>query len=422
MSSLQADHIRGRRSQSHMTTPIGCEFLRQSKDSFWIFECEIWLKNRRGVKSTTRVAIVALPLIATPYSLPIQISSQIRLQGYLHKGLDFWKGDLRFMSSLPRSINLVEVGPREGFQFEGIGDAGRISTGGKVRLVDALSETGLKNIQVISFVNPKAVPQVADAEEVAKRFKRKPGVVYTSVYMNVKGFERALNTGKLDMEGHIYLTASETFSKRNTNRTLEEELLAQRQVIQLHKVKGIPITGGSILTAFGCNFEGDISLQKVITRIKTILELAHEYDFSLKYLQLADTMGWANPAQIKRCVGEIQDSWPDLRVGLHLHDTRGTGLANVYAGLEMGVTDFDSSVGGLGGCPFAAHRGAAGNVCTEDIVFMCAEMGIETGVDLDIIIDCALLAENIVGHPLPGKIKKGGSLDKLRNKILNKGS
>jgi hydroxymethylglutaryl-CoA lyase len=320
------------------------------------------------------------------------------------------------MSILPKSINLVEVGPREGFQFEGIGNAGRISTEAKVRLVDALSETGLKKIQVISFVHPKAVPQVADAEEVARKFKRKPGVLYTCVYMNDKGFERALNTGKFDMEGYVYLTASDTFSRRNTNRTLEEELVAQRQVIQLHKGKEIPITGGSILTAFGCNLEGDIPLHKVFTRIKTIFELGHEYHFSLHYLQLADTMGWANPEQIKRTVGEIQHNWPDLRIGLHLHDTRGTGLANVYAALEMGVTDFDSAVGGLGGCPFAAHRGAAGNVCTEDIVFMCAEMGIETGVDLDKIIDCALLAENIFEHPLPGKVKTGGSLDKLRNK------
>jgi hydroxymethylglutaryl-CoA lyase len=320
------------------------------------------------------------------------------------------------MSSLPKSINLTEVGPREGYQFEGIGDPGRVSTDSKVRLVDALSETGLKRIQVISFVHPKAVPQVADAEEVAKRFKRKPGITYTSVYLNDKGLERALNTGKIDVEGHVYLTASEAFSKRNTNRPLEEEVIAQRKLIEFQKEKKIPIKGGGVMTAFGCNFEGDISFDKVLSRMKIIFELAQEYDFKIEYFQLADTMGWANPEQIKRTIGAVRNIWPTLNVGLHLHDTRGTGLTNVYAALELGVTDFDSAVAGLGGCPFAGHKAAAGNVCTEDIVFMCEEMGVNTGVDLDKLIECAKLAEEVVGHPLPGKVMKGGNLKKFRVK------
>jgi hydroxymethylglutaryl-CoA lyase len=325
------------------------------------------------------------------------------------------------MSSLPKSINLIEVGPREGFQFEGIGDPGKISTDSKVRLVDALSGTGIQTIQVISFVHPKAVPQVADAEEVAKRFKRKPGVKYTAVYLNDKGLERAWNTGKLDFEGHFYLAASETFSKRNTKRTLEEEVTAQRRMIEAHREKGIPIEFAGVTAAFGCNFEGDISLNTLIDRIKVIFELDREYDLNLQKLQLADTMGWANPEQIKRTIGEIKDIWPNLDIGLHLHDTRGTGMANVFAALEMGVTNFDSAVAGLGGCPFAGHRAAAGNVCTEDIVFMCEEMGISTAVNLDTLIECAQLAEDIVGHPLPGKVMKGGSLDKYRIKEKSQG-
>jgi hydroxymethylglutaryl-CoA lyase len=318
------------------------------------------------------------------------------------------------MSSLPKSINLIEVGPREGFQFEGIGDPGKISTDSKVKLVDALSETGIRTIQVISFVHPKAVPQVADAEEVAKRFKRKPGVKYTAVYLNDKGLERVWNTGKFDFDAHIYLTASEAFSKRNIKRTLEEEVSAQRKIIEIHKEKKIPITWGGVMAAFGCNLEGDIALNKIIDRMKVVFELGQEYDLNLEKFQLADTMGWANPEQIKRTIEKIKNIWPDLGFGLHLHDTRGTGLANVYAALEMGVTEFDSAIAGLGGCPFAGHRAAAGNVCTEDIVFMCEEMGIITGVDLDKLIECAQLAEDIVGHSLPGKVMKGGNLNKFR--------
>jgi hydroxymethylglutaryl-CoA lyase len=285
-----------------------------------------------------------------------------------------------------------------------------------VKLVDLLSETGVKTIQVISFVHPKAVPQVADAEEVARRFKRKPGIAYHAIYMNDRGLERAWNTGKFDFEGRIFLTASETFCKRNTKSTLEEEVLDRRKLIAVQMAKGIPITHGGVMAAFGCNYEGDISSEKLVHRMKVIFSLGQEYGFELKKFQLADTMGWANPEQIKRVLGETRNLWPDLNIGLHLHDTRGTGIANVYAALEMGVTDFDTAVAGLGGCPFAGHRRAAGNVCTEDIVFMCQEMGIDTGIDLNKMIECANFAEEIIGYPPPGKVMKGGSLEKFRVK------
>ena len=166
--------------------------------------------------------------------------------------------------------------------------------------------------------------------------------------------------------------------------------------------------------AFGCNFEGDIPLERVVAMVGEIYDIAAQHGLSIMEISLADTMAWATPLQIKRTIGAIREKYPTARINLHLHDTRGMGIANAYAALEMGVDMFDASVAGLGGCPFAGHKGAAGNVCTEDLVFMCEEMGIHTGIDLDRLIDCARLAEDIVGHPLPGSVKLGGSLAKLR--------
>ncbi|MBV8963950.1 MAG: hydroxymethylglutaryl-CoA lyase, partial [Hyphomicrobiales bacterium] len=210
------------------------------------------------------------------------------------------------------------------------------------------------------------------------------------------------------------LTASETFLKRNQNRDFAQNLEAQREIMALHKRHGVTVERASIMAAFGCNFEGDVPISRVLGLIDDILALAAENDLSIKTLSLADTMAWATPLSIKRMIGAVREHNPELRLGLHLHDTRGMGIANALAGLEMGVDLFDAAVAGLGGCPFAAHKGAAGNVCTEDLVFMLHEMGVETGVDLPRLIDAAELAENIVGHPLPGSIKVGGPLDQLR--------
>jgi hydroxymethylglutaryl-CoA lyase len=197
---------------------------------------------------------------------------------------------------------------------------------------------------------------------------------------------------------------------------MAENLAAQRISISNYKAKGIAIESAGIMAAFGCNFEGEVPPRRVIDLIGQVLELAAEHDVKIKKVTLADTMAWATPASIKRLVGLARERYPDLRINLHLHDTRGMGIANAYAGLEMGVDSFDAAVAGLGGCPFAAHAGAAGNVCTEDLVFMCQEMGIETGVDLESLITAARLAEDIVGHPLPGSVMRGGSLDALRRR------
>jgi hydroxymethylglutaryl-CoA lyase len=314
------------------------------------------------------------------------------------------------MSDLPKSVAINEEGPREGFQIE----KGPIPTARKIELIDALSETGLKQIQVVSFVSPKAVPQMADAEEVVAGFRKKPGVRYTALWLNDKGLARALATKRLDIKGSLSLTASEKFLKRNQNRTLAENSTAQHGIIGMYKEHGVAVEHGSVMAAFGCNFEGDVPVARVVALVQQILDIVKEHGVTLRFVTLADTMAWATPLAVKRVVGSLRERWPVLDVALHLHDTRGMAIANAYAGLEMGVTRFDSSVAGLGGCPFAGHQGAAGNVCTEDLVFMCDELGIATGIDLDALIECAKLAEDIVGHPLPGSVMKGGTLKRFR--------
>jgi hydroxymethylglutaryl-CoA lyase len=317
------------------------------------------------------------------------------------------------MSDLPTAVRINEEGPREGFQIE----KGPIPTTRKIELIDSLSETGLKQIQCVSFVNPKNVPGWADAEAVTAGFKKHDGVSYTCLWLNDKGFERALATGRYDMAGRISLTASETFLKRNQNRTLKENYDAQSASIALFKKYGLPIEKASIMAAFGCNFEGDMSPERLTGVVGHVFEIAAANDLKIKTLSLADTMAWATPATIKRLVGAVRQRWPDVELSLHLHDTRGMGIANAYAGLEMGVASYDAAVAGLGGCPFAAHKSAAGNVCTEDLVFMCDEMGIPTGVDLGRLVESAMLAEDIVGHPLLGSVKGGGTLQRLRAQI-----
>jgi len=317
------------------------------------------------------------------------------------------------MSDLPKRVTILEEGPREGFQIE----KSAIPTERKIALIDSLSQTGVEQIQVTSFVSPKAVPNMADAVEVAQGFTRKPGVRYTALWLNDKGLERAIATQRLDIRGSLSLTASEAFLKRNQNRTHAENVAAVRSMIGTYKHHNVIVNRASIMAAFGCNFEGDIPVNRVLELVQQLLELAQEAGVTLELISLADTMAWATPAAIYKVVGAVRNKYPALDLSLHLHDTRGMGIANALAGLQMGVETFDAAVDGLGGCPFASHSGASGNVCTEDLVFMCHEMGIETGIDLEKMIESALLAEEIVGHPLPGSVMKGGSLALLRQKV-----
>lgn len=311
---------------------------------------------------------------------------------------------------LPQVVHINEEGPREGFQIE----TGPVATERKIALIDALSATGLKHIQIVSFVNPKRVPGMADAEQVVAGINMRPGVAYTALWLNEQGFERAMAAGRIEIGGSIILCGSEAFLKRNQNRTLVEQAAGQHAIMEMYARHGIAVERGGIMAAFGCNFEGDVAVPRVVDLVQQLLDIAAAHGVALPRVGLADTMAWATPLAVKRVVGAVQDRFPELELSLHLHDTRGMGIANAYAGLEMGVARYDSSVAGLGGCPFAGHAGAAGNVCTEDLVFMCDELGIATGIDLEALIECARLAEDIVGHALPGALMRGGSLRPLR--------
>jgi hydroxymethylglutaryl-CoA lyase len=257
---------------------------------------------------------------------------------------------------------------------------------------------------------------MADAEQVAAGFKRRAGTRYTCVYLNTQGMARAVGTQKLDVEGSLSVTASETFSKTNTNRTIAETFAETERRIEALQQMNVPISEVSVMAAFGCNYEGNVAPEHVVRLIERMMGIAAAHGLPIKLIQLADSMGWGNPQSVRKLVGMVQDRWPDSRINLHLHDTRGMGLANALAAMEMGVDDFDSAVAGLGGCPYAGFKDAPGNIATEDLVHLCNEIGVETGVDLERLLDVAREAEKIVGHPLPGKVMRGGHLDSYRRK------
>jgi hydroxymethylglutaryl-CoA lyase len=318
------------------------------------------------------------------------------------------------MTDLPASVDIHEEGPREGFQIE----PGPIATSDKIRLIEALAETGLRHIQVCSFVNPRVVPGWADAEDVVAGFNSRPGIDYTALWFNAAGLERALAfRDKLTVTGSIALTASEAFTRKNLNRSHAENVAAMRKQTALHLERGVPVRRIGVMAAFGCNYQGDISPAQVISTLEDGLAIAAEAGTKITDFSLADTMGWATPQRIERVVGQVRARWPDKRVSLHLHDTRGLAVANAHAGLRMGVSRFDSTVGGLGGCPFAGQKGAAGNICTEELVLLCEEMGIATGIDLDRLIEVGRMAEGIVGHVLPSELIHAGSLDAFRRMV-----
>lgn len=318
------------------------------------------------------------------------------------------------MSDLPKAVSIHEEGPREGFQIE----PGPIPTADKIRLIEALADTGLHHIQVCSFVNPKLVPGWSDAEAVVAGFSAKDGVHYTALWFNARGLERALAfKDKLTITGSISLAASDAFSKKNLNRSHEENVAAMHKQTQVHRSHGVPVNRISVMAAFGCNFQGDVAVDTVLKCAEDGFQIAADHGETIEVLALADTMGWAVPPRIEKVVGAVRERWPDVAIGLHLHDTRGIAVANAHTALKMGVSRFDSTVGGLGGCPFAAHKGAAGNICTEELVLLCEEMGIETGIDLDALIEVGRMAETMVGHVLPSELVHAGSLDAFRRAI-----
>ena len=318
------------------------------------------------------------------------------------------------MTDLPDFVEINEEGPREGFQIE----PGPISTSDKIKLIDALSETGLKNIQTCSFVNPRLVPGWADAEAVVEGFTPTKGIKYSGLYFNGNGLDRALKyKDKLTLSGSISLTASEGFTKKNLNRSHAENVAAMKRQAAAHLDNNIIVNRIGVMAAFGCNYQGDIAPEIVVNTLKDGMLIAKETGSEITVFSLADTMGWAAPHRIERVLGEVRNQWPEMEISLHLHDTRGLAVANAYAGLKMGIRRFDTTVGGLGGCPFAGQPKAAGNICTEELVLLCEELGIKTGVNLDRLIEVGRLAEDIVGHQLPGELIHAGSLDAFRRNI-----
>lgn len=314
--------------------------------------------------------------------------------------------------SFPKRIQINEEGPREGFQIERPG----FSISDRVHLIESLAEAGLQQIQVASFVNPVRVPQMADAPQLFQAIRKSPNVRYTALWLNEKGFERAAAVEQVDLEGVLYFYTSDAFCRRNNNMSAHDYTRSQRLWIERYAAHGLPVHKAYVMTAFGCNFEGEIALDKLRHLLQEVAVLQSESQIRLAEIYLADTVGWANPRSVVERIELARRIFPEARLGLHLHDTRGTGMANVLAGLQAGVDLFDASVAGLGGCPFSGHShgGAAGNICTEDLVFMCHEMGLETGIDLDRLIDAARLAERIIGRRLDGRVMHSGSLSSFR--------
>jgi hydroxymethylglutaryl-CoA lyase len=296
------------------------------------------------------------------------------------------------MSDLPSRISLREVGPRDGLQNED-----PVPTAAKIELVDALSRTGVRRIEAVSFVHPKAIPQMADADEVWANIARDPAIRYSALVPNLRGAQRALENGCREIE--VVVSASETHNRANVNRSTEESLDEIAQVIALaHDAEASCHV--TVSTAWGCPYEGDVPVARVLQVAKRAVADGAD---GLSY---GDTTGMATPTRVTELVGETRMALPDVPLNLHFHNTRGTGLANVLAALQLGVADFDASVGGLGGCPYAP--GASGNVASEELVHMVEDMGVDTGVDLEALIEVARSAERIVGRELPSQVLRAG--------------
>ena len=287
------------------------------------------------------------------------------------------------------SILIYEVGPRDGLQNE----AANVPTTDKIAFVDRLTTAGLPAIEVSAFVSPKWVPQMADAAEVFRGISRRPGTRYSALVPNLKGLDRALEAGVTEVA--VFAAASETFSRRNINQSIDASLANYEEVVRAADAAGVRVRG-YLSTAFGCPFEGDVPIDRVIDLTRRLLDLG------LFEVAISDTIGIAHPGQVRMALTAMTRTLPPARLALHFHDTRGTALANVLASLEFGIRTFDSSAGGLGGCPYAP--GASGNLATEDLVYLLDGLGHETGVRLDGVVSAAQPLEHVIGHRLPSRV------------------
>jgi hydroxymethylglutaryl-CoA lyase len=302
-------------------------------------------------------------------------------------------------TEVPGEVEVNEVGPRDGFQAEEV----FIPTERKVEIIDALSQTGVARIQATSVVHPKAVPQLTDAEEVMARIERVPGVKYTVLVPNMRGAERAVPMGADGWE--LMLSVTDSHSRSNANRSTEEALEGMEPVVALARQNGVEEVTGAMATALGCPFEGKVPFERV-------LYVAEAYRaMGVRHVSVADTVGVADPRLVFDTMSGLKEKLPDVGFALHLHNTRGMALANVLAALQAGVTEFDSSVGGLGGCPFAP--GATGNVSTEDLVHMLDLMGVRSGVALDAVLAVVREVKEVVGHPLESAVARAGKAGDL---------
>lgn len=283
-------------------------------------------------------------------------------------------------------VTIVEVGPRDGLQNE----SRVLSTDDKVTLVNRLSEAGFRHIEVSSFVHPKWIPALADADEVLARITRRPGVTYSALVPNERGLERALSA-RVDMV-NVFMSASESHNRANINKSIVDTYAVLEPVVQGAKAAGLSVRG-YVSTAFGCPYEGDVDVSQVVAVSERLLRMG------VDELSIGDTIGVAVPTQVTAVVAALQSVLDVSKLALHFHDTRGTAIANIVAGLGSGVTVFDASVGGLGGCPYAP--GAAGNVATEDVLYLFDKMGLDTGIERPFVDDVAAWLEERLEKPLP---------------------
>ena len=286
-----------------------------------------------------------------------------------------------------------EVAPRDGLQIE----PKWVETADKIALIDQLSLAGFSRIEAGSFVSPKAIPALRDGDEVFRGIRRQAGVIYVALIPNLKGAQRALEAGADEL--NLVMSASQTHNRANMRMRCEQSLAAFGDVVALTRGTTVSLNG-SIATTFGCPFEGPISEDRVLQIVDAYLELG------MQGISLADTTGMANPRQVHRLVQRVLSRVPAAALTLHFHNTRGLGLSNVLAAYEAGARRFDASLGGLGGCPFAP--GASGNICTEDLVNMCEEMGIQTGIDLPHLLKLSRQLPDLLGHEMPGQVAKAG--------------
>jgi hydroxymethylglutaryl-CoA lyase len=296
------------------------------------------------------------------------------------------------MTELPARVSIREVGPRDGLQNED-----PVPTEAKIRLLDALPRTGIRRIEAVSFVHPKAIPQMADADQVWSGSRHDPAVRYSALVPNSRGARRALDAGFTDIE--VVVSASDTHNRKNVNRSTDESLADIAELISLLHNENARVEV-IVATSFGCPYEGDVAPARVASIVdRVVADGADRVAFG-------DTTGMATPRRVTELVTAVRDRQPDIPMLLHFHNTRGTGLANILTALQLGVTEFDASIGGLGGCPYAP--GATGNVATEEVVHMLHDMGIETGIDLDALVEVAALAQDIVGKELPSGVLRAG--------------